>query len=137
MTFHGTCRTCDTRHTAGTWQEVARLIWDCDRADRGLPADYASNVAQLLSVSFHEQAVRAIKALAMTGRNFTVGEAHQMVSVEPANPRTDWETARKDAERLGYIEWTGEFAESVVPTSKHSAVKVWKGAFAMTRRGAA
>lgn len=136
MTFHGTCRTCNTLHTAETWQQVSRLIWDCDRADRGLPPDYASNVRQLLSVSFHEQALLAIKALAMTGREFTIGEAHPMVGVPSANPARDWPKATNDAKRLGWIERIS-YGQSLVDGSNKSAVATWRGTFATTRSGAA
>lgn len=95
-------------------------------------------ISQLPGVTFHEQALLAIRSLAVTGEPFTVGHAHPMVAIPPTNPRTDWEVARKDAERLGLIEWTGEYADSIVPSTKGSAVKVWRGTWAAVhRRGAA
>lgn len=90
-------------------------------------------VHQLPTVTFHEQALQALLALAKSGRKFTVGEAHPMVAIPPTNPRTDWEVARKDAERLGWLEWTGEYTESIVPSTKGSAVKVWQGTYAVRR----
>lgn len=90
-------------------------------------------VTQLHGVTFHEQALLALRALAETGQPFTVGQAHPMVAIAPTNPRTDWEVARKDAERLGWIEWAGTYADSIVPTTKGSAVKVWVGTYAVRR----
>lgn len=95
-----------------------------------------NTVTQLPGVPFHEQALLALRTLAMSGRDFTVGEAHELVSMPAPNPRTDWEVARKEAERLGWIESTGTYADSIVPSTKGSAVKVWRGTYAMTRGAA-
>lgn len=86
-----------------------------------------ATVHQLPQITFREQALTAIRALAVTGRPFTLGDAHPMVAVRPVNPQTEWPSALREAVALGWITWTGEYAESKVPTTKRSAVKVWKG----------
>lgn len=121
--------------TRPTVQSLSDLLW-AHHLDTHEQHDEPAVIHQLLGVTFHEQALTAIRALAVTGKPFTVGQAHEMVNVAPPNPRTDWENARKEAERLGWITWTGEYTESIVPTSKHSAVKVWTGS-AAARKGAA
>lgn len=130
------CATCGERIFLANGVRPADELWQHDNVCRlGQPA---SPVTQLPGVTFHEQALLAIRSLAVTGEPFTVGHAHPMVAIPPTNPRTDWEVARKDAERLGLIEWTGEYADSIVPSTKGSAVKVWRGTWAAVhRRGAA
>ena len=132
MTARARCGLCSWEFDAATSDQAARVGWlHYDRNHAAQPP--AATITQLPNVTFREQALAAIKALAVTGRDFTVGEAHQMVSVQPANPRTDWETARKEAERLGWIQWAGTYADSIVPSTKGSAVKVWRGTYAVTR----
>jgi hypothetical protein len=109
---------------------TADAAWESHRARQH---GEGGGITQLPGVTFHEQALLALRSLAETGRPFTVGEAHPMVSIPPTNPRTDWEVARKDAERLGWIEWTKTYADSIVPSTKGSAVKVWQGTYAVRR----
>jgi hypothetical protein len=92
-----------------------------------------ATIRQLPHVSFREHALAAIRALAVTGRPFTLGECHELVPVQPLNPQTEWPAALREAIRLGWVEWTGDYTDSQVPTTKASAVKVWRGTFA-TRR---
>ena len=89
-------------------------------------------VTQLPGVTFHEQALLAIKSLAVTGRNFTIGEAHPLVGIAPLDPARDWPKATNEAKRLGWIERVS-YSQSVVEGTNKSAVAVWRGTFAARR----
>lgn len=93
-------------------------------------------IHQLPQVTFREQALTAIRALAVTGKPFTLGDAHPMVQARPVNPQTEWPAVLREAVALGWVEWTGEFSESNVPSTKRSAVKVWRGTSAALRGAA-
>jgi hypothetical protein len=92
-------------------------------------------ITQLPGVDFHAQALLAIRTLAETGRDFTIGECHPMVGVPPLDPARDWPRATNEAKRLGWIERV-DYAQSVVAGTNRSAVAVWRGTYAATRRAA-
>jgi len=131
-----TCHTCGKQMTRGDIQTLSDLLWAHDAQEhRGEPAP-AVAVSQLPGVTFHEQALLAIKSLAMTGREFTIGECHPLVGIVPVDPAHDWPKATNEAKRLGWIERVS-YTQSVVEGTNRSAVALWRGTFAATRRGAA
>ena len=126
-----TCRECgwDAQNLpAGT----ATAAWESHRA-RVHGEGVGLSVAQLPGVSFHEQALLAIKSLAMTGHDFTIGECHALVGIAPLDPARDWPRATNEAKRLGWIERV-TYAQSIVEGTNGSAVAVWRGSYAATRR---
>lgn len=117
-----TCATCGEQQPAPSTKAAAEWLWGHDDAEhRGV-----TPISQLPAVTFHHQALDAILSLALTGRRFTIGEAHPLVTVTPANPRTDWPKVQREAESNGWITHVG-FDRSVVPGTKGSAVSVWQG----------
>lgn len=120
----GRCATCGATMHHPTIQGVSDMLYR-HHADRH--EQQPTPIVQLPSVTFHEQALRAILALCRSGRPFTLGDAHPMVEAPPANPQTEWPAVLREAVALGWCTWTGDYAESKVPTTKRSAVKVWRG----------
>lgn len=94
-----------------------------------------TTVTQLPGVTFHEQALLAIRSFAVTGREFTIGECHPLVGIAPLDPAHDWPKATKEAQRLGWIERVPEkYTRSIVEGTRASAVAVWRGTWAATHR---
>lgn len=121
--------------TRGDIQALSDLLWAHDaEAHRGEPA---AAIHQLPGVTFHEQALLAIRSLAVTGREFTIGECHPLVGIAPLDPAHDWPKAQKEAQRLGWIERVPDkYTQSIVEGTNKSAVAVWRGTYA-AKRGAA
>lgn len=117
------CTTCGATAERPTLKLASDWLWNHDAIEH---RDLAP-IHQLPQIAFREQALAAIRALAIAGKPFTIGDAHPMVSVPPINPQTEWPSALREAINLGWVAWTGEYAESKVPTTKRSAVKVWRG----------
>jgi len=124
----GSCRSCNGSHTAPTMQTVSDLLWRCYQETR---YDGAT-IHQLAQVTFREQALTAIRSLACTGKPFTIGECHELVTVKPVNPQTEWPAVTREAVALGWIVEHG-FTTSVVATTKGSAVRQWIGTYAAQR----
>ena len=121
------CGDCTATFTRSTLMAAGDALWEHFKTGCGANAARdAKQITQLPSVTFHEQALRAILTLAKTGRPFTIGQAHALVDVRPGNPSTDWPKAQREAEALGWIRHHG-FTKSVVPTTKGSAVSEWIG----------
>jgi hypothetical protein len=127
-----TCKTCGTRlpltHVGGNDE-----LWQHDNVCR--LGQLAATVTQLPGVTFHEQALLAIRSLAVTGREFTIGECHALVGIAPLDPAHEWPKATNEAKRLGWIERIS-YGQSIVEGTNRSAVAVWRGTYAATRGAA-
>ena len=124
------CGECPWEVTGLATTEAALAAWQThhDRTHGD-----AETLHQLPCVTFHEQALLAIKSLAMSGRDFTIGECHALVGIAPLDPARDWPRATNEAKRLGWIERV-TYTQSIVEGTNGSAVAVWRGSYAATRR---
>lgn len=132
--IHGRCATCGASFAGTTAQQVSDKLWEHDEIDHRQSS--LTLVTQLPAVTFHRQALDAILTLAQTGREFTIGDAHELVTIPPANPRTDWPKATREAQDRGWITHTGRYTKSAVTRTKGSAVAIWTGT-AEARKGRA
>ena len=117
------CADCPWACETGSRDSAISALWD----HRERAHDEQQPPMQLSSTTFREQALAAIRTLAETGRPFAIAEAHDLVTIEPVNPRTAWPAVTREAARLGFIEWAGSYADSPLATTKGSAVKLWRG----------
>ena len=92
---------------------------------------------QLPSVTWREQAMLAMRALAARGEPFVISQVIDYGVPDAPNPRTDWSNIQKEAVALGWIEATGRLGHSVRPSTKGSPVTEWRGTYAARRVAAA
>lgn len=83
---------------------------------------------------WHTRAMTAVRQFARSGNEFTMYQVSQIAG-EPANPKSDWGTFAREVNHLK-IASPVRFAKSDRPTSKGSALNVWRGIPATQRKAA-
>jgi len=131
VTARARCSSCDYESMHPTYAAASTALfahYDTAHTDRPAPAE----LHQLPAVEWHRQALQAIHALAATGEPFVIADVQKYGVTDPPQPRTDWPKVTAEAEQLGWIEHCG-YAKSTRPTVRGSAVRQWRGTFAVRR----